>query len=426
MIVITNFNSKIISNKLGCDGLSFETGLIPQKIDDKECIVLLYNPIKSISTYDIIQQYLGINKHCTFYIFDFFSHISKFTSESLLNAVVINGKELLFKYGYDNCIDLRYWYNYEYPFTKQFTDVLIQEYHNTKKALDGDGIKAIILDADNTLWNGILLEGTADFSNMFKDFQSKLLDLRECGVFLALCSKNNSNDLFEFMEKNTILKQEHFSSHRVNFNSKADNVVEILNELNINPKHTLFIDDNQYERDIVKQSIPDIHVDYDELIVKTLDNPLLKKIAITDEDYKRVDSFEKIKKAKTIKHSLKLTTIPDVCRIAQMSGKTNQFNMNKTVLNAQEVLELIKNKSIIACILMINNISYGIIGYATYENDTITNMVVSCRAFNMNVENNMLDYLKEKGCTKGLIKLTEKNKKFSSFYEDNQIEEIYI
>ena len=119
-----------------------------------------------------------------------------------------------------------------------------------------------MVDCDNTLWGGIIgedgLEGVAlgeDFpGSAFRDFQQQFLTLRSKGVMLAICSKNNEQDVWDVFDRHDgmVLKREHFVAHRINWQEKATNIESIAKELNIGLDSVVFVDDSPLEVDFVR------------------------------------------------------------------------------------------------------------------------------------------------------------------------------
>ena len=123
--------------------------------------------------------------------------------------------------------------------------------------------KCIVLDADNTLWGGIIGEDGIDNIKLgpekggrpFFEFQKRILDLHKRGVILALNSSNNLEDVMDVLKnhKYMVLKEEHFASIRVNWNDKVSNMKEIAQELNIGIDSFVFFDDDKRNRMLVKK-----------------------------------------------------------------------------------------------------------------------------------------------------------------------------
>ena len=126
-----------------------------------------------------------------------------------------------------------------------------------------------MLDLDETLWGGIVgedgpealkLGGNDAPGNAYYDFQTALANLRRRGVLLALCSRNNPDDVWPVIEAHPhmVLKRGHFAAARVNWGDKASNIREIAAELNLGTDSLVFFDDNPMERARVRQQLPEV------------------------------------------------------------------------------------------------------------------------------------------------------------------------
>lgn len=220
--------------------------------------------------------------------------------------------------------------------------------------------KCMVLDLDNTLWGGVLGEDGVDGIKLGGDYpgkaysywQQSLLQLSRQGVILAVCSKNNEADVMEAWEKNPhmILRGEHFSARRINWQDKASNLRELADELNIGLDSMVFIDDNPTERELVRQMLPEVTVPefpgkpYQLMpFFKQLVERYFRIYRVTDEDRAKTDQY----RANAMRQAergrfvdmesylysldLQLEIIPaddhNLPRIAQMTQKTNQFNL---------------------------------------------------------------------------------------------------
>src|SRR2546427_143271 len=155
------------------------------------------------------------------------------------------------------------------PYTKVAIDALRAAYEQVIRERYGVRKKVVILDADNTLWGGIVgedgLEGIAIDKQypgtVYRRFQGQLLDLAHTGVLLALVTKNNPADVeATFQRRDMPLKLEHFSSNHVNWEPKSDNIVRVSEELNLGLDSVIFIDDNPFELEQVKAALPEVEV----------------------------------------------------------------------------------------------------------------------------------------------------------------------
>ncbi len=262
--------------------------------------------------------------------------------------------------GFERTYDNRKWNLYRIPFTNEFYKQIASDiYFATHNKLGGMK-KCVILDCDNTLWGGIIGEdGISDIKldsetipgRFFYQFQEQLVELNKRGILLSLCSKNNPDDVFDVLDKHPfcLLKREHFSAIKINWENKAQNILEIGRSLNLGLDSFIFIDDSNMECDLIRNEIPGIEV----LQVPSSDRlynlphllnqkPYFKSGSSSIEDTHRVqmysDEFKRqdLKKnftnidefIKTLKLKLTIRRNPlnQVPRIAQLTQKTNQFN----------------------------------------------------------------------------------------------------
>ena len=233
--------------------------------------------------------------------------------------------------------------------------------------------KCIVLDLDNTLWGGVIgeegLEGialslTPPGAN-FIAFQQALLDLYDRGVILAINSSNNPEDALAVIEKhpNMILKKDHFAAQRINWGDKVENMRELAKELNIGLDSMIFLDDSPLNREAMRSFLPEVETpDLPEdpsQYAKFLHSlPFFEGGEITDEDKMRGNLYvtERLRKEAEKIYSnreefLKSLGIEvrfyeddasSLARLSQLTEKTNQFNVKKRPLSAEEIREFIE------------------------------------------------------------------------------------
>ncbi len=141
---------------------------------------------------------------------------------------------------------------------------------DVQKALAGRIKKCVVLDLDNTLWGGVIGDdgmdnieiGELGRGHVFTDFQRWLKQLKECGIILCVCSKNNEDTAKKPFEEHDemILRLLDIALFVANWDDKASNIRLIQKTLNIGMDSIVFIDDNPFERNLVRQMIPEIEV----------------------------------------------------------------------------------------------------------------------------------------------------------------------
>lgn len=273
-------------------------------------------------------------------------------------------------------------------------------------------LKAIILDLDNTLYEGILGEDGIDnlkLNSLHQALQEKIKTFKKQGFLLALASKNEENDAKKLFEtrKDFILKWDDFDLKMINWENKSENILKIAKKFNIGVDAMLFIDDNIAELENVKHiGVKTLLADKN-ILLKIKLYPNLLKFQNTQEDKIRAKDIaanalrEELKKLsdeeyfKNLKICLKFNKndAQNIIRISELLGKTNQFIANYTRLNLEEVKNYMKN-SLIINISMSDKLSdSGIIAIFLFslkqEKIFIDDLCISCRALGRKLEERM-------------------------------------
>ncbi len=295
--------------------------------------------------------------------------------------------------------------------------------------------KCIVVDADNTLWGGVIGEeglGGIDLSdsypgNVFKEFHKYLLRQRSRGVILALASKNNEIDVINTLKshKDSILKPKHFSSVRINWNDKARNIKQIASELNIGLDSIVFVDDNPVEREWIKNEIPEVSVpNLPEDPLKYIDclerMEAFDFLSISNEDKNRAEmyyneskrrkekdksnSLEQFLKGLKMKAQLEEIDSTNLKRVVQLLGKTNQFNLTIRRHKESEIKEMLSNGAIGITLRLSDKFGdSGLIGVAiaklinqSFASWKVDSFLLSCRVLGRNVEDLLLSLLCER------------------------------
>lgn len=317
--------------------------------------------------------------------------------------------------------------------------------------------KCIVLDLDNTLWGGVLgEEGISGIKiggdypgKAFAFFQKSLLQLSKSGVILTVCSKNNEADVLEAWDKNPfmVLKKEHFAAYRINWTDKATNIKELAEEINLGLDSFVFVDDNPTERELIKQMLPMVSVPefpaqpYElPMFFKQLVEDYFKVYSVTEEDKKKTEQykanaaraqaqhsfadFEAFLESLNIQITIEAANEFNTPRIAQMTQKTNQFNLTTKRYTDADVKGFLAQGWKIWCISVADRFGdNGITGCIMVNGNEIDTFLLSCRILGKGIENafikKVLTLLKESGMV--LIKATylptAKNAQVKDFYE---------
>jgi FkbH-like protein len=226
-------------------------------------------------------------------------------------------------------------------------------------AIRGRSYKCLVLDLDNTLWGGVIgddgLAGIAigqgsALGEAHLSFQRYALELSRRGVILAVCSKNDEANALEVFDRHPemLLRREHISCFVANWQDKASNLRQIARQLNIGTDSLVFVDDNPYERNLVRRELPEVAVpelpeDPAGFAACVAAAGYFEGLSITNEDQERVGQYranaerEQLRESTTDMASyleslhMELHCSPfdaiGLARIVQLINKTNQFNL---------------------------------------------------------------------------------------------------
>lgn len=357
------------------------------------------------------------------------------------DCVVIDFNSVFARNGEERCFDSRQWSIAKQPFKFYGYHAISKEISKVIKSFNTPSKKCLVLDCDNTLWGGVLGEdgpngvalGDAYPGNCFRDFQRSIIDLKNKGVFITLCSKNNESDVIDFIEGSgrMFLNLDDVATFRVNWEDKATNIKSIASELNIGLDAMVFIDDSEFECSWVKSQLPEVEViqldpnfsAYSGLLSRS---GLFDSRSLTEEDKNRTEMFKGAKKsdaeiskfASFEEFLMSLELVVDfsvdevqlVKRISQMTNKTNQFNFRTKRYSETDIVKMIDaaDKLVLTARLKDKNTDYGIIGLVIlkFNGDSafVDTFLMSCRALSRDVDKALLvkvvNICKERGLKK--------------------------
>lgn len=322
--------------------------------------------------------------------------------------------------------------------------------------------KCIVLDLDNTLWGGIVGEDGLDGIKLalsgsgagFIAFQQALLDLYNRGVILAVNSRNNYEDAIKVIREhpNMILKESHFVAMRINWQDKAENILELANELNIGLDSMVFFDDDPTNRATVREMLPDVEVpelptEPESYAKFLIDLPYFPVGALTDEDKMRGNMYvterlrleaeksfgnrEEFLKNLGLELQIYFDDLNASARLSQLTEKTNQFNINKNPLTEDEIINLIKHDDykVVHGRLTDRFGDHGIINVAIIKKQDnawyVEQLLMSCRVIGRGVEDAFLFVIGQTAKDNQIkqlkinFKQTEKNKPAEEFVNRN-------
>jgi FkbH-like protein len=391
---------------------------------------------------------------------DYNAHLYDLSNERL-NIKVIDFKSFIASVG-QGVFDWRFYYISQSLINPKFNATFAKWFQKQLDAIDGKRKKCLVLDLDNTLWGGVLgedgLEGIQlGFSypgKAYYDFQVGLIQVKDSGVILTLCSKNNEADVLEYweMHPSQVLKQNHVAAYRINWQDKATNIRELAEELNIGLDSMVFIDDNPAERERVRQELPMVSVpDFPQQpyllpqFLKEVYQEYFQIYQLTAEDRKKTDQYIANAERKVFSQTFKnadeyLASLSmefkvfigdeySIPRIAQMTQKTNQFNLTTPRLTEQDVWNYVHSGAMVNCLGVKDRFGDNGITVASiisiHENRaSIDAFLLSCRILGRDIEKAYLFFLINELQTRGIEIVnasyiaTAKNGQTEMFYEN--------
>jgi FkbH-like protein len=359
--------------------------------------------------------------------------------------------------------DHRLWRVAAFPFSVGGAQMVVRALFDRAWLLKGALTKCIVLDADNTLWGGIVgedgLEGIAlgpePPGDAYLAFQRKLLALRDRGILLGLCSRNNRSDVVEVLARHPhqLLREEHFASIRVNWDPKAENLRSIARELNLGLEHLLFVDDSPQECLLAEQQIPELAVirvpEARAEIPACLDGwPGLERLSLTDEDADRARYYLDARRRRDLEvgsetvdeylaalgmvMTVGLDEMEAVPRIAQLTQKTNQFNLTTRRYTEVEIGRWMRDPDWLVAHFSLVDVcgDSGIVGAAIIRGASgpkpeFDTFLLSCRVIGREAESaflhSVLGVLRERGASRvrGAYVPTGRNALVERFWSDH-------
>ena len=331
------------------------------------------------------------------------------------NVILIDINKIIARVGIRNVYDLKNGFRWDKYYTDFFYDELFCSIENVYKATHYKSKKCIILDCDNVLWGGILSEcgisgillGGYGTGLAYQIFQKLILNLYYFGIVICICSKNDSEDVYEVFEKHTgmILKKENIAYFSLSWTRKSDCIKKMSNEINISTSDMLFVDDSEYEVNEVKKAIPDI-----ETLHFDLNN--FQKIMNYFNFYKKPDILTSMQRQNTYKSlelirnnknecenfnidlniSINKAEESEAIRISELSMRCNKCTNGKRY-NYNQIINLINLPEYDLYSVYATDIymEYGLIATVGVNKNYIDLFAVSCRVLGRGIEDIIIE-----------------------------------
>jgi FkbH-like protein len=333
---------------------------------------------------------------------------------------------LMMRAGMEGAHDPRTWLLYHQPWTNAFWKDVGRQTGRIVAAETAAAKKCIVLDADNTLWGGIVGEdgvGGLELGDEFpgsgyRAFQQYILHLRGKGVLLAVASKNNPEDFNEAFDGHDamVLKRDHVAAFEVHWESKVDSIRRIASKLNIGTDAVVFIDDSAKEIAEVRERMPEVVCiqvpeEIADLPGLLAGSDLFDLAEVTDEDRARAGMMAAEAKRQTLQETMTETEFKaalgvemevfgasgqHIARIAQLINKTNQFNLTTLRRPPDEVDALARSGEHLVLGMKLKDRygDYGLVGAAILSRAgktcVIDTLLMSCRVLGRGAEDAFL------------------------------------
>jgi FkbH-like protein len=318
------------------------------------------------------------------------------------------------------------------PFTGEYFAALGSVLARKIHALKVPARKVLVLDCDNTLWKGVVgedgIEGIG-LSAGFLALQRFASEQHAQGTLICLCSKNAEQDVLDVFEKrgDMLLRIEHVVAHRINWQSKTENLLALAEELNLGLDSFVFVDDSAVECGQIREALPQ---------VLTLELPeeaeiesflrhlwVFDKVATTDVDKSRTQlyrdnvarhrfqqkagSIGDFIRGLNLEIEIDVPEASDWARLSQLTQRTNQFNFTTIRRNEAELRALVDQGAHCACVRVRDRFGdYGLVGMvvsmARGEDLWVDSWLLSCRVLGRGVEHAMLRHVGQLAAERGL------------------------
>lgn len=327
------------------------------------------------------------------------------------------------------------------PLSAQALPVLARRHATFLRALLSSPRKCLVLDLDDTLWGGVVAErglegidlGFTFPGNVYRAFQTFLLQLHRRGVLLAISSKNNRADVDDVFDRHPdmVLAREHFSAVRINWRPKPENLAEIAAELNIGLDSLVFFDDNPAECALMRQSLPQVltlqaPADATKSPQVLIDSAAFERVSLTQEDLQRGAMYQQQTRRQQARAA---GTLDDFLRGLEMTAtirpldqfafprvldllhKTNQFNLTTRRYSATELTAMAADPAHAVFSLQLADRfgDNGIVGVAIMRVvervAQLDSLLLSCRVIGRTAETALLAFVAEWARKQGALVL---------------------
>jgi FkbH-like protein len=382
------------------------------------------------------------------------------------NAYYVDLNLCLVRLGGKTFYDERYWHIGRAPYSLEALREIASEDFKFIRAFKGKSNKCLVLDCDNVLWGGIIGEdgmsgiklGKTYPSSPYYEFQQEVVNLYNRGILITLCSKNNAEDVWEVFRNHPdmVLKEKHIVASEINWEDKVTNLKKIAASLNIGLESMVFVDDSEFEVNLVREVAPEVTVihlpkektvEYRNILASC---GLFDTLTISEEDRERGTMYKaeaqrkqlqgQVQDLGTYLKSLEMVievkfaddfTLP---RIAQLTQKTNQFNLTTRRYSEADIKKYMQATDVDVLSLRLTDKfgDSGLVGVCILkysgQKAVFDTLLLSCRVLGRGVEDifviQALKLAKQRGCNSAIGEFypTAKNSQVKDFFSKQGFE----
>ena len=337
---------------------------------------------------------------------------------------------LVGRYGRLHWYDEQKWLTMRMPIAAPNLIHLANEWMRFIHPIQGSVRKVLVTDLDNTLWGGVIGEDGMEGIRIGREYpgaaylavQRALRDLRQRGILLAVCSKNNEADAIRVLDTHPemLLRSADFAALRINWEDKAANLRDIAAELNLGIDSIAFLDDNPVERERVRTELPEVAVievpeDPAAYALAVRQSPWFERLSLSSEDQVRDHLYAEQRERRKWAHSAGslegfyqslgqhveiMPVSPETsARVAQLTQKTNQFNLTTRRYSEQQILAFASSPGWRVYSIRVQDRfgDNGIVGVTIVQMQRdvweIDTFLLSCRVIGRTVETAILSFL---------------------------------
>ena len=383
--------------------------------------------------------------------------------EKLTNYYVLNAP-LWFENSGKSASTRKFWYLAKVPFGNEVFKECARDIKSALRGISGEAKKLVVVDLDDTLWGGIVgevgweqinLGGHNYIGEAFVDFQMALKVLLRQGFLLGIVSKNQEDVALEAIKKHPemILGIDDFAGWKINWKDKAENILDLVSQLNLGVESVVFIDDNPVERARVREAIPQVFVpewpeDPTEYRSALFSLRCFEVPSISEEDRRRTQMYVSEQRRdnlrvnagsleewlKSLEIVVRVETLSEgnLQRASQLFNKTNQMNLSTRRMTDMELMEWARMENQILWTIRVSDRfgDSGLTGIASLEVENgqkgrIRDFLLSCRVMGRKVEEAMLHTIVKHARSIGLPEVcaeyspTSKNKPCLEFWKQS-------